>query len=94
MEMTFRLSDELVQKLQQLPNPDTFVGEVLKNALKEFSARLEAPTSQPSKWVKLMQRIDAQPGGLKGYSAQLQRDMQEFRENVGFGREAGHEVSP
>lgn len=87
MEMTFRLSDELVIQLQQLPNPDNFVGEVLKNALKDLSLRRENLTSQPSKWAKLMQRIDGQPGGLTGYSRQLQRDMQEFRENVIFGQE-------
>jgi hypothetical protein len=87
MEMTFRLSDELVLQLQQLPNPDNFVGEVLKNALKEFSPRKENLAAQPSKWAKLIQRIDRQPGGLTDYSAQLQRDMQEFRENVVFGQE-------
>lgn len=87
MEMTFRLSDEIVQRLRQLPNPDKFVGEVLKNALKEISPRGQVPTSRPSKWAKLVQRIDANPGELQGYSSQLQIDMREFRENFTLGRE-------
>ena len=40
MEMTFRLSDEIVRQLRQLRNPDQFVGDVLRKALQEaFSER-------------------------------------------------------
>ena len=94
MEMSFWLSEEIIQQLRQLPNPDQFVGDVLKNALKDVAARRGGATSQPSEWAKLVQRIDAQPGGLNGYAAQLQRDMQEFRENFAFGQEVEHDVSP
>ncbi len=94
MEMTFRLSDDIIQQLRQLPNPDQFVGEVLKNALKDVSSFSGVSTSQPSKWANLVKRIDEQPGGLNGYAAQLRRDMQEFRENFALGKEDGHDVSP
>lgn len=94
MEMTFRLSDEIVQQLRQLPNPDQFVGDVLKKALKEVSSRKGVSTSQPSRWAKLVKRIEEQPAGLNGYAAQLQRDMQEFRENFALGQEVEREVSP
>lgn len=88
MEMTFQLSDEIIQQLRQLSNPDQFVGEVLKKALKDPSFHREPPTSQLSKWARLVKRIDEHPGGLDGYSAQLQHDMQEFRENVALGQDA------
>lgn len=94
MEMTFRLSDEIIQQLRQLPNPDQFVGEVLKNALKDVSSLRGVSPSQPSKWAKLVKRIDEQPGGLNGYAAQLQHDMREFRENFALGQEDEHDVSP
>ncbi len=85
--MTFRLSDEIVQKLRLLPNPEKFVAEVLKNALKGASFHGESQASQPSKWARLVERIDKNPGGLDGYTSQLQADMQEFRENFALGEE-------
>ena len=87
MEVTFRLSDEIIQQLLLIPNPDQFVGEAIKNALKELSFRRQTSTSQPSRWARLVRRIDEHPGGLEGYSAQLQRDMREFRENFALGQE-------
>jgi len=87
MEMTFRFSDEIIQKLRQFPNPDQFVGDVLKNALKSTSFRRDTSMSQPSKWAKLVKRIDDHPGDLNGYSAKLKHDMQEFRENFALGQE-------
>ncbi len=93
MEMTFRLSDEIIQQLRQLPNPDQFVGEVLKHALKDRSFRKESLPSRPSKWAKLVTRIDEHPRGFNGYAVQLQHDMQEFRENFALGQEGKHELS-
>lgn len=93
MDMTFRLPDEMSRQLQQLPNPEQFVRDVLQNALKNRDQRSGAIPAQSSKWAQLVQRIHEEPGGLRGYSAQLQHDMQEFRDNFAFSQEADDEVS-
>ncbi len=93
MEMTFRLPDEMSQQLRQLPNPEQFVREVLQNALNNRGQRSSVIPAQSSKWAKLVKRIHEEPGGLRGYSAQLQHDMQEFRDNFAFTQEADDEVS-
>lgn len=88
MEMTFRLSDEIIQQLRQLSNPDQFVGEVLRSALRDVAFRKSASETPVSKWAKIAQRIEEHPVGLNGYAPQLQQDMKEFRENFAFGEEA------
>ena len=93
MEMTFRLPDEMSQQLRQLPNPDQFVREVLQNALNSPGRRSSAAPSQSSKWAKLVKRIHEEPRGLRGYSAQIQHDMQEFRDNVAFTQDVDDDVS-
>ena len=93
MEMTFVLPDEMSQQLRQLPNPDQFVREVLQNALNSRGRWSKAVPSQSSKWAKLVKRIHEEPRGLRGYSVQLQHDMQEFRDNFAFTQEADDEVS-
>ncbi len=84
MEITLRLSDEIIQKLHQLPNPDQFVGEILQCALRDTSSQKALSPSPLSKWARLVKRIDENPGDLKGYSARLRQDMREFRDNVAF----------
>lgn len=88
MEMTFRLSDEIIQQLRQLPNPDQFVGDVLRSALRDVAFRKSASETPVSKWAKIARRIEEHPVGLNGYAAQLQQDMKEFRDNFAFGGEA------
>jgi hypothetical protein len=88
MEMTFRLSDEIIQQLRQLPNPDQFVGDVLRNALRDTAFRRSASEMPASKWAQIAQRIEEHPVGLNGYATQLQQDMKEFRDNFAFGEEA------
>ena len=87
MEMTFRLSDEIVRQLRQLRNPDQFVGDVLRKALQDASLRRRLSPNGKSKWAKIAERIDQHPVGLKGYSAQLQEDMRAFREDFSLDRE-------
>jgi hypothetical protein len=87
MEMTFRLSDEIVRQLRQLRNPDQFVGDVLRKALQDASLRSRLSPTGKSQWAKIAKRIDQHPIGLKGYSAQLQEDMRAFRENFSLDRE-------
>ena len=54
MEITLTLSDELVEKIQQLPNPNQFIGEILTQALLNY---VPQPTSHLSKWAKIVQRV-------------------------------------
>ena len=82
MEITLRLSDEVIHQLQQLPNPDEFVSEVLKKALSRTSDQKEPSSPRPSKWARIAKRIEEDPVHLAGYSKQLQEDMREFRENL------------
>ena len=49
MEMTFRLSDEIVRQLRQLRNPDQFVGDVLRKALQDASLRRRPSPNEKSK---------------------------------------------
>ena len=81
MEITLRLSDELIHQLQQLPNPDEFVSKVLKKALSNTSHEPTQQPSQISKWARIAKRIEGDPVHLAGYSRQLQEDMREFRDN-------------
>jgi hypothetical protein len=93
MEMTFRLSDDIIQKLRKLPNPDQFVRDVLTNALRDASFRKKTSLSPSSKWAKIAKRINEHPIGLDGYAARLQQDMLEFRENCLLGQEIEDDVS-
>ncbi|CAN2040015.1 conserved hypothetical protein [Candidatus Magnetomoraceae bacterium gMMP-15] len=93
MEMTFHLPDEMSLQLRQLPNPDQFVQEVLQIALNDPGRRNSTLPYQSSKWEKLVKRIHEEPRGLRGYSAQLQHDMQEFRDNFAFTQEEDNDVS-
>ena len=76
MELTLILSDELVKRIQQLPNPNQFVSDVLTNALNK---KFPPPASRLSKWAKIAQRVQNDPVHLAGYSEQLKQDIREFR---------------
>ncbi len=94
MEITFQLSDEIIQELRQIPNIDHFVGMVLKNALLDKSFCNHPNTTSLSKWGKIAQRIEDYPLGLDGYSTELKKDIHEFRENFSFGQDRDYELSP
>lgn len=76
MEITLTLSDELVRKLHQLPNPDEFVSEAIARA---FNTYVFQTVSRPSKWARIVQRVQNDPVHLAGYSEQLKQDIREFR---------------
>jgi hypothetical protein len=83
MEITMKLSDEVGTFLQNLPYPNDFVSELVKDAFKNH----QLPSSkvpEPSKWAKIVQRVQNDPVHLAGYSQQLKKDMKEFRENFEF----------
>ena len=77
MEITLTLSDELVKTLQQLPNPDKYVSELLSRALNVSFP--QKPPLRRSKWAVIAQRVQNDPVHLAGYSEQLKQDFREFR---------------
>ncbi len=90
MEITLTLSDELVKKIQQLPNPEKFVSEALTRALNNYFLQ---PASHLSKWAKIAQRIHNDPVHLAGYSEQLKQDIREFRNHFALEHDKEYEVS-
>ncbi len=46
--------------------------------------RKEERTSRSSRWARLVERVEADPVHLDGYSEQLKRDMREFRDDFAF----------
>ncbi len=90
MEITLTLSDELIQKIQQLPNPDTFVSEALTRALNNYFLQSTSPLS---KWAKIAQRVHNDPVHLAGYSEQLKQDIREFRNHFVLEHDKEYEVS-
>jgi hypothetical protein len=88
MEITLRLSDELGQQLQQLPNPDKFVSDLLKKAFHPTVLPEKVrPPSRPSKWAQIAQRIEEDPVHLEGYSQQLKEDFRTFRDHFTFSQD-------
>ncbi len=84
MQITIAVPEELGRRVQQLPNPDQFVVEVLAKALQVRLAERQRLTTEPSRWARLAQRIAEDPVHLDGYSRELQRDAREFRDGFAF----------
>ena len=76
MEITLTLADELVEKIQRLPDPAQFIDNALTEAL---SKQTHQQSMALSKWAKLARRVDDDPVHLEGYSEQLKADIREFR---------------
>lgn len=81
MQMSFDLTDDVVQELKVMPNIDAFVNQLIKKALQNQNKTKK----KHSKWALLVQEIENNPAlQLNGYSEQLKNDMQEVRENFFF----------
>jgi len=81
MQMSFELTDDVVQQLKMIPNPDNFVNRVIQKALQNQ----DIVNDKPSKWVLLTQEIESNTHlNLDGYSDQLKKDVLELRENFVF----------
>jgi len=52
-------------------------------AVAENEAR-HAAAEKPSRWARLVQRIEEDPVHLDGYSRQLEKDSREFRDGFEF----------
>ena len=81
MQISFDLTDDVVQQLKSIPNLDTFVNRVIKKALQNQLIS----NDKPSKWALLAQEIENNPTlNLDGYSKQLKKDTLELRESFIF----------
>jgi len=81
MKITLTLSDDLVKQLYHLPNLSEFVSDAIKQAMLKQPPVIPPPPTEPSKWAKMVQRVQNDPIHLEGYSEQLKHDMREFRES-------------
>ena len=81
MQISLNLSKTTIQHLKNLPDPDSFVEDVVKKALQN-QVKVE---KKPSKWALLVQEIDSNPDlNLAGYSEQIKKDALEVREGFSF----------
>ena len=83
MELTIHLPEDLGRRIRKLRDPESFVTQAVTKALGSLG-RKEAPASRSSRWAKLVERVEADPIHLEGYSEQLKRDMREFRDDFAF----------
>ena len=68
--------------------PDTLPQDLIQKRIKRLEETLkkeaEKRKKKPSKWTLLTERVNNDPNHLAGYSEQLKKDIQEFRENAEF----------
>jgi len=68
--------------------PDTLPKPLVQKRIKQLEESLkkeaEKSRKKASKWALLAERVANNPVHLAGYSEQLKKDMQEFRENAEF----------
>ena len=79
MQISLNLSETTIQHLKNLPDPDSFVEDVVKKALQ---TQTEAK-ARPSKWALLAKEIEER-NYFGGCSEQIKKDAQEVREGVVF----------
>ncbi len=81
MQLTIYLPADLGRRVSELRDPQSFIAEAVAKALGQ-PGREEA--SAPSRWARLVERVEADPVHLDGYSEQLKRDFREFRDGSEF----------
>ena len=85
MEVTIRFSEQVGQELLRLPDRDAFVSRAVTRALKERSVvRRPEPKASPSKWARMVERVQASSQPLGDHYQQFRKDMREFREDLRF----------
>jgi hypothetical protein len=88
MELTIHLPEHLGRRVRRLRDPEAFVTQAVTKALGGLG-RKEARVSKPSRWTKLVERVEADPIHLDGHSEQLKRDIAEFRDGFAFRHDRG-----
>ncbi len=72
MQMSFELTESVVNQLKSIPDPDSFVNNVIEKALQGE----QRTTQKLSKWALLAQEIENTPElQLDGYSEQLKKGL-------------------
>lgn len=84
MQMTISFPEEIGSRLRKLPDPEGFIAEAVAKALHHHDAEPAPPPRSRSRWARIVERVEANPVHLDGYSKQLKKDMREFRENFEF----------
>jgi hypothetical protein len=79
MQISFDLTEDVVQELKSISNRDSFVNQVIKKALQKRTQ----VKKNPSKWAMLAQEIE-QENYFSSYSESLKKDMSFVRENFVF----------
>ena len=88
MQMSFDLTDDVIQQLKTIPNLDNFVNRVIKKALQNQLVI----NDQSLKWALLAQEIENNPTlNLDGYSKQLKKDTLELREGFIFSSDQNNQ---
>jgi hypothetical protein len=80
MQVTLELPDD-IQSLTPEQQREKIV--MALQAVKNTKAETNL-AKKKSKWSEIVQKIEGDPVHLAGYSGQLKKDMNEFRENFEF----------
>jgi hypothetical protein len=79
-ELTITFPDRIAEEISQLPDPQKFVIQAVEHALR---SRAPQPGAGPSKWARLVARIESEPGfGDPGEAFEQAR--KEFRRSFRF----------
>ncbi len=84
MELTIQLPDDLGRRVRKLRDPESFIADAVAKALGSLGRKKAQASEASSRWAKLVERVEADPIHLDGYSGQLKRDMREFRDGLRF----------
>lgn len=78
MQISFDLTEDVIQALKLIPDKDNFVNQVIKAALQKQNL-----PKKTSKWAILGEEIE-QENYFSAYSEQLKKDMSDIREDFNF----------
>ena len=84
MELTIHLPEDLGRRVSKLRDPESFITDAVAKALGSLGRKEARASEASSRWAKLVERVEADPIHLDGYSGQLKRDMREFRDDFAF----------
>ncbi len=84
MELTIHLPEDLGRRVSNLRDPESFITDAVAKALRSLGRKEARASEARSRWAKLVERVEADPIHLDGYSGQLKRDMREFRDEFAF----------
>lgn len=79
MQHIINLPNEMVDKINHLPDPEQFIYEAIRQALET--------QEQPSKWAQLADRIAEESFDLEEHTEQFKQDIKEFKQNFKFKSE-------